>query len=175
MNPKTEWVVLVDPEDRPLGTMEKMEAHRLGVLHRAFSVFVFNSKGHLLVHRRAHDKYHSGGLWTNTCCSHPRPEEDVVDAAQRRLMEEMGLRCQLEPKFSFVYRADLDHGMIEHELDHVLIGYSDVPPVRNPEEVCETRYIPIPALEADLEAHPEKYTAWFKICFPEVLTTLLHA
>lgn len=175
MNPKTEWVVLVDPEDRPLGTMEKMEAHRLGVLHRAFSVFVFNSKGHLLVHRRAHDKYHSGGLWTNTCCSHPRPEEGVVDSAQRRLMEEMGMRCQLEPKFSFVYRADLDHGMIEHELDHVLIGYSDVPPVPNPEEVCETRYIPIPALEADLEAHPEKYTAWFKICFPEVLTTLLHA
>ena len=175
MNPKTEWVVLVDPEDRPLGTMEKMEAHRLGVLHRAFSVFVFNSKGHLLIHRRAHDKYHSGGLWTNTCCSHPRPEEGVVDAAQRRLMEEMGMRCQLEPKFSFVYRADLDHEMIEHELDHVLIGYSDVPPVPNPEEVCETLYIPIPVLEEDLEAHPEKYTAWFKICFPEVLTTLLHA
>ena len=175
MNPETEWVVLVDPEDRPLGTMEKMEAHRLGVLHRAFSVFVFNSKGHLLIHRRAHDKYHSGGLWTNTCCSHPRPEEGVVDAAQRRLMEEMGMRCQLEPKFSFVYRADLDHGMIEHELDHVLIGYSDVPPAPNPEEVCETMYIAIPELEADLEAHPEKYTAWFKICFPEVLTTLLHA
>lgn len=175
MNPKTEWVVLVDPEDRPLGTMEKMEAHRLGVLHRAFSVFVFNSKGHLLIHRRAHDKYHSGGLWTNTCCSHPRPEEGVVDAAQRRLMEEMGMRCQLEPKFSFVYRADLDHGMIEHELDHVLIGYSDVPPVPNPKEVCETLYIPIPDLEVDLEDHPEKYTAWFKICFPEVLTTLLHA
>ena len=175
MNPETEWVVLVDPEDRPLGTMEKMEAHRLGVLHRAFSVFVFNSKGHLLIHQRAHEKYHSGGLWTNTCCSHPRPEEGVVDAAQRRLMEEMGMRCQLEPKFSFVYRADLDHGMIEHELDHVLIGYSDVPPVPNPEEVCETLYIPIPDLEADLEARPEKYTAWFKICFPEVLTTLLHA
>ena len=175
MNPNTEWVVLVDPEDRPLGTMEKMEAHRKGALHRAFSVFVFNSKGHLLIHQRAHDKYHSGGLWTNTCCSHPRPEEDVVDAAQRRLMEEMGLRCQLEPKFSFVYRADLDHGMIEHELDHVLIGYSDVPPVRNPEEVCETMYIPISELEADLEAHPEKYTAWFKICFPEVLTILLLA
>ena len=158
-----ENVVLVDPEDRPLGTMEKMEAHRQGVLHRAFSVFVFNSKGDLLLHRRAMDKYHSGGLWTNTCCSHPRPDETVVQAAQRRLVEEMGMRCQLEPKFSFVYRADLDHGMIEHELDHVLIGYSDVPPEPNPD------------VEADIAANPDHYTAWFKICFPEVVSTLLRA
>jgi isopentenyl-diphosphate delta-isomerase len=173
--PMTENVVLVDPEDRPLGTMEKMEAHRQGVLHRAFSVFVFNSKGDLLLHRRALDKYHSGGLWTNTCCSHPRPEETVVEAAQRRLVEEMGMRCQLEPKFSFVYRADLDHGMIEHELDHVLVGYSDVPPEPNPEEVCETRYMPVREVEADIAAHPDRYTAWFKICFPEVVSTLLRA
>jgi len=164
----TENVVLVDPEDRPLGTMEKMEAHREGVLHRAFSVFVFNSRGQLLLH-------HSGGLWTNTCCSHPRPGETVVEAAQRRLVEEMGMRCQLEPKFSFVYRADLDHGMVEHELDHVLIGYSDLPPNPNPEEVCETRYMAVREVEADLAAHPDRYTAWFKICFPEVMSTLLRA
>ena len=141
--PMVEKVVLVDPEDRPLGTMEKMEAHRQGVLHRAFSVFVFNSKGDLLLHRRATEKYHSGGLLgpTRACCSHSsRPDETVVEAAQRRLVEEMGMRCQLEPKFSFVYRADLDHGMIEHELDHVLIGYSDVPPEPIFEEVThETR------------------------------------
>ena len=173
--PMVENVVLVDPEDRPLGTMEKMEAHRQGVLHRAFSVFVFNSKGDLLLHRRAKEKYHSGGLWTNTCCSHPRPDETVVEAAQRRLVEEMGMRCQLEPKFSFVYRADLDHGMIEHELDHVLIGYSDVPPEPNPKEVCETRYMPVREVEADIAAHPDRYTAWFKICFPEVLSILLRA
>ena len=168
----TENVVLVDPEDRELGTMEKMEAHRQGRLHRAFSVFVFNCKGELLLHRRALDKYHSGGLWTNTCCSHPRPQETVVEAAQRRLMEEMGMRCQLEPKFSFVYRADLDHGMIEHELDHVLVGYSDVPPHPNPEEVCETRYMRIPELQKDIEQHPDRYTAWFKICLPEVVAML---
>ena len=167
-----ENVVLVDPEDRPLGTMEKMEAHRKGVLHRAFSVFVFNSQGELLLHRRALDKYHSGGLWTNTCCSHPRPEESVIDAAQRRLQEEMGMRCQLEPKFSFVYRADLDHGMTEHELDHVLIGYSDVPPVPNPEEVASYRYVAPKEVAADIALHPDRYTAWFKICFPEVLATL---
>ena len=170
-----ENVVLVDPEDHHLGTMEKMEAHRRGALHRAFRVFVFNSRGELLLHRRALKKYHSGGLWTNTCCSHPRPDELVVDAAQRRLVEEMGMRCQLEPKFSFVYRADLDHGMIEHELDHVLIGYSDVPPKPNPEEVCEIRYMPVNEVQADLAAHPGKYTAWFKICFPEVVSNLLHA
>jgi isopentenyl-diphosphate delta-isomerase len=138
-------------------------------------VFVFNSKGDLLLHRRAKEKYHSGGLWTNTCCSHPRPDETVVEAAQRRLVEEMGMRCQLEPKFSFVYRADLDHGMIEHELDHVLIGYSDVPPEPNPEEVCETRYMPVREVEADIAAHPDHYTAWFKICFPEVVSTLIRA
>jgi len=173
--PIIENVVLVDPEDHPLGTMEKMEAHRRGALHRAFSVFVFNSSGELLLHRRALKKYHSGGLWTNTCCSHPRPDESVVDAAQRRLVEEMGMRCQLEPKFSFVYRADLDHGMIEHELDHVLIGYSDVPPKPNPEEVRDIRYMPVHEVQADLAAHPDKYTAWFKICFPEVVSNLLRA
>ena len=171
----TENVILVDPEDRPLGTMEKMEVHRKGVLHRAFSVFVFNSQGELLLHRRAMDKYHSGGLWTNTCCSHPRPDETVVEAAQRRLVEEMGMRCQLEPKFSCVYRADLDHGMIEHELDHVLIGYSDVPPKPNVDEVCDTRYMSVRALEDDIASNPDSYTAWFKICFPEVLSTMMPA
>jgi isopentenyl-diphosphate delta-isomerase len=168
----TEHVILVDPDDRPLGTMEKMEAHRLGVLHRAFSAFVFNSRGELLLHRRALEKYHSGGLWTNTCCSHPRPGESIVEAAQRRLVEEMGMFCQLEPRFSFVYRADLDRGMIEHELDHVLVGYSDVQPEPDAAEVCETKYMPVDQVVADMAKHPNQYTAWFQICLPEVISSL---
>ena len=133
-----EEVILVDSNDVELGTMEKMEAHRNGGrLHRAFSVFVFNTKGELLLQRRAHHKYHSGGLLTNTCCSHPRPGETVIEAGNRRLREEMGMECKLVELFSFEYKADLDSGMTEWELDHVLIGLSDVEPVINLEEVDE--------------------------------------
>jgi isopentenyl-diphosphate delta-isomerase len=125
---QSEHVVLVDAFDNDIGTMGKMEAHQVGALHRAFSVFVFNSSGELLLQRRAIDKYHSGNLWTNTCCSHPRAGEPTLDAAHRRLREEMGMACDLTDMFSFTYRTEFDDGLIEHEIDHVFVGYSDEAP-----------------------------------------------
>lgn len=163
-----EWVVLVDAEDRELGKMEKMEAHEKGLLHRAFSVFVVNDAGQLLLQQRAWSKYHSGGLWTNTCCSHPRPGESVEAAAARRLMEEMGMRCDLSPAFHFVYRSALDHGLVEHELDHVFIGRSSAVPVVNPEEVAGYRYAHWHEVEREMAEGPERFTVWFQICFAEV-------
>ncbi|MBO6574355.1 MAG: isopentenyl-diphosphate Delta-isomerase [Rhodothermales bacterium] len=160
-----ENVVLVDPEDRPLGEMEKMEAHRRGVLHRAFSVFVFNRNGELLLQRRALDKYHSRGLWSNTCCSHPRPGETVEEAAVRRLREEMGMRCELEKSFTFVYRSTLDRGLIEHEYDHVLVGWCDTQPKINPHEVAEWRYASPAVIRQELIENAGDYTSWFRICF----------
>lgn len=169
MNEPMEQVILVNEADEQVGTMEKMEAHEQGSLHRAFSVFLFNAEGELLLHQRALSKYHSGGLWTNTCCSHPRPGETVLDAAHRRLMEEMGMSADLSEAFSFLYRAELDHGMIEHELDHVVLGEAVAAPVPNPEEVEAYRYVALDALRDEVAAHPERFTAWFKICLPEVL------
>jgi len=170
MNLFEERVILVDEHDAPQGTMEKMEAHERGLLHRAFSIFLFNSSGELLLQQRALGKYHSGGLWTNTCCSHPRVGETVEEAAVRRLREEMGLEAPMQRAFHFIYRAELDHGMIEHELDHVLIGVSDAPPQINPEEVASHRYVALEELQSEMAHHPERFTAWFRICFPEVLT-----
>lgn len=164
-----EEVILVDDQDRPIGTMEKMEAHAKGQLHRAFSIFVFNSDGELLLHQRAFDKYHSGGLWTNTCCSHPRPGESVLEAGHRRLMEEMGMACDLQERFSFVYRSELDQGLIEHELDHVMFGVSDDLPVLNPEEVAAYRYASLEEISEEMADDPDLFTEWFKICFAEVL------
>lgn len=160
-----EQVVLVNTLDQAQGTMEKMAAHRKGVLHRAFSVFILNSKGDLLLQQRAHNKYHSGGLWTNTCCSHPREGELVIDAGIRRLKEEMGMHCQLAKGFDFIYRSEFSDGLIEHEFDHVLFGRSDLPPSPNPEEVADTKYVRFDSLRADMSAHPERYTTWFRICF----------
>ncbi len=164
-----EYVILVDESDRAIGTMEKMEAHERGLLHRAFSIFLFNTRGELLLHQRAHDKYHSGGLWTNTCCSHPRDGETVEEAAHRRLMEEMGMEANMERAFHFIYRAELDHDLTEHELDHVLTGVTDAEPRINPEEVAAYRYVALDELSDELAAHPERFTAWFRICFPEVM------
>ena len=163
-----EHVILVDETDAELGVMEKMQAHRTGVLHRAFSAFVFNSKGELLLQQRAFSKYHSGGLWTNTCCSHPRKGESVELAAARRLTEEMGMNCTFSSQFSFVYRAALDHDLIEHELDHVLVGYSDDIPVPNPEEVASWRYVSLETIQQELTHDDRRYTEWFKICFDRV-------
>lgn len=164
-----EEVILVDKNDVKVGTMEKMEAHRDGgTLHRAFSVFVFNTDGDLLLQRRAEHKYHSGGLWTNTCCSHPRPGETVREAANRRLVEEMGMECKLLELFSFEYKAELDGGMTEWELDHVLLGLSDVEPQINPYEVAEFKYMPLSEIDSDLKSNPDNYTEWFKICFKRV-------
>ena len=154
-----EEVILVDKNDVEVGTMEKMEAHRDGgTLHRAFSVFVFNTDGDLLLQRRAEHKYHSGGLWTNTCCSHPRPGETVREAANRRLVEELGMECKLVELFSFEYKAELDGGMTEWELDHVLLGLSDLDPQINPDEVAEYKYMPLSEIDLDLKSNPDHYT-----------------
>lgn len=164
-----EFVVLVDVEDNVLGTMEKMEAHEKALLHRAFSVFLFNKKGEMLLQQRAFSKYHSGGLWTNACCSHPREGESYIDAAHRRLMEEMGFDCAIEKAFHFVYKKELDKGLTEHELDHVFIGEYEGEINFNPEEVNDYKYISQDLLMEDLEKNPDKYTEWFKICLKEVL------
>jgi isopentenyl-diphosphate delta-isomerase len=164
-----EYVVLVNEHDEPMGLMEKMEAHQKGLLHRAFSVFVFNTKGQLLLQKRAASKYHSPNLWTNTCCSHPREKETTLEAANRRLMEEMGMTCDLKHAFHFIYQVSLDQGMIEHELDHVFIGTTDNLPVINPSEVGAYDYFSISDLSKQVINQPEKFTEWFKICFDEVL------
>lgn len=164
----SDWVVLVDPNDREIGVMEKMEAHQKGLLHRAFSLFVFNSRGHWLLQQRAFDKYHSGGLWTNACCSHPRPNETTWEAATRRLQEEMGMYCQVKPLFQFQYRSQLDQGLIEHELDHVFMAYSDQMPQPNSSEVAAFRYVSMADLEHEISSHPERFTVWFRICFEQV-------
>ena len=163
-----ESVVLVNQQDEILGSMEKMEAHYSGSLHRAFSIFIFNDQKELLLQQRALSKYHSGGLWTNSCCSHPRINESTLDAAKRRLVEELGITTDLNEQFSFIYRAELDHDMIEHELDHVLTGTYNEVPVFNTDEVCAVKYMSISDLETDMTTNPENYTAWFKIIFSKV-------
>lgn len=160
-----EFVVLVDQNDQKLGLMEKQQAHVAGLLHRAFSVFVFNSKGELMIQQRAADKYHSPTLWTNTCCSHPRDNETYEAAAHRRLEEEMGFDCALDFKFSFIYKADLDNNLTEHELDHVFIGHFDGEPKLNPKEVMAYRWVNLEDLKNDIKINSQDYTAWFKIIF----------
>lgn len=167
-----EEVVLVNPSGIEMGTMEKMEAHQKGLLHLAFSIFLFNSNGEMLIHQRAAGKYHSPNLWTNTCCSHPRPGEGFLDATKRRLREEMGMTCEVKEAFSFIYKAELDQGLTEHELDFVYSGVSDDEPVPNPEEVQSYRYVSITELDTWLEKSPEEFTAWFKICYPELKAKL---
>lgn len=165
MDDANEYVVLVDEQDRETGTMEKMQAHLEGRLHRAISVFIFNSKKELLLQKRAAGKYHSPGLWTNTCCSHPRPGESVKQAARRRLMEEMGMETDLHRSFTFVYRAEFDNGLTEHEFDHVFTGKSDVAPQPADEEVQAWRYVNIDMLETEMKADPAQFTEWFRICY----------
>lgn len=166
-----EKVILVDKNDNELGTMEKQEAHVKGLLHRAFSVFIFNDKNELLLQRRAVNKYHSGGLWTNTCCSHPRQNEKTEDAAVRRLLEEMGMRSTLKKQFDFVYKAKLDNNLYEHEFDHVFFGFTNDLPIINPEEVEEYTYKTLEDIGNEMKAIPDKYTEWFKICFREVVNS----
>ncbi len=168
MKDNQENVILVDKADNELGLMEKMQAHEQGVLHRAFSVFIFNSKGEMLLQQRAFGKYHSPGLWTNTCCSHPRHGESNSDAASRRLSEEMGMQCDIQELFHFIYKADVGQGLTEHELDHVFIGTSDMTPDINPEEVADFRYVDMQTLRDDIVKKPGDYTVWFKIAFEEV-------
>lgn len=156
-------VILVDEQDHALGTMEKMEAHRKGLLHRAFSILLFNSKGEMLLQKRSKAKYHSGSLWTNTCCSHPLPDEAMADATRRRLKQEMGIDLQPEFAYAFVYKAALDKGLLEHEYDHVYIGTFDGEPSVNTAEVEDWKFMSLPALREAVKHHPEAYTAWFKI------------
>ena len=162
-------IIIVDAAGNAIGEIDKMDAHISGTLHRAFSVFVFNSKGELLLQQRALDKYHSGGLWTNTCCSHPRAGETTQDAAHRRLQEEMGMDCELTELFQFSYRHEFANGLIENEYDHVFMGISDELPLPNPAEVAGFRYIDTDLLSFELLEQPEQYTAWFKICLEQVL------
>jgi len=165
---KQEMVILVDEMDNKTGTMEKLEAHRLGTLHRAVSVFIMNSKGEWLLQKRAFSKYHSGGLWTNTCCGHPRPEETNERAANRRLQEEMGLSAGLKEIFQFNYEEKLDNHLTENEIDHVFLGISDEEPVVNPDEVNEWKYVNYKSLVNDMNQFPENYTVWFKIIMNKV-------
>lgn len=170
----TEYVILVNTNDEEIGSMEKMDAHRQALLHRAFSIFVFNTEGHLLIHRRATDKYHSPGLWTNTCCSHPRIGETTLDAAYRRLQEEMGFQCELTESFSFIYKAELEEGLYEHEFDHVFIGEYSGSPVANPEEVSEWKYISMEELQNDIRVNTNNYTVWFRIALPQLIEKINH-
>ena len=161
-----ENVILVDEHDVEIGLMAKTEAHKKGLLHRAISVFIFNSKGEWLLQRRALTKYHSSGLWTNSCCTHPLPNENNVDAAHRRLKQEMGMQCNLQELFSFTYCEALDNELTENELDHVFIGITDNLPTINLEEVDEFKYMRYEELEVDIRNKPSDYTAWFnKIYF----------
>jgi isopentenyl-diphosphate delta-isomerase len=164
-----EQVILVDEHDVLTGTMEKMAAHEKAVLHRAFSVFIFNAQGDMLLQQRAKEKYHSGGLWTNSCCSHPRPGEETLAAATRRLREELGFETPLEKIFDFVYKADFDNGLTEHEFDHVLVGYYDGEINPDANEVSDYAYVSMQEVAASMQEEPGKYTAWFHIAFPKVL------
>ena len=168
-----EFVVLVDAKDNEVGLMEKIEAHRNGgTLHRAFSVFVFNKKGEMLLQQRAKTKYHFPALWSNTCCSHPRKGETVLGAAHRRLMEECGFDTRLKELTSFVYQADSGGELSEHELDHVLIGKYDGPLTPNPEEIDGMKWVNVTALRADVDRSPRLYTPWFKMILNKVLDSM---
>ena len=158
-------VILVDKNDNQVGLMPKLEAHQKGVLHRAFSIFIFNNKYELLLQKRAYSKYHSGGLWTNTCCSHPRENEDILDAANRRLIEEMGIETSLRKVYEFTYKAELDNDLIEHEFDHVFYGvYNDDPSI-NTDEAEGFKWIDMDSLNEDIKTNGDIYTVWFKIAF----------
>lgn len=165
MNEREE-VILVDESDQPLGVMGKMEVHRQALLHRAFSVFIFNSRGEMLLQQRAEEKYHSAGLWTNACCSHPRPGEDTREAALRRLQEELGFTTNLEKLFEFTYRTAYENGLTEFEFDHVFVGTYEQDIFPDRAEVSDYRYQSLPDIEADLLSAPATFTSWFQLAFP---------
>lgn len=164
-----EQVILVDDNDNEIGIAEKMATHRSGELHRAISIFVFDSSDRLLLQKRASTKYHSGGLWSNTCCSHPRPREDVLAAARRRLGEEMGFECELSKVFSFVYRVAFANHLIEHEYDHVLFGLYNGKPVLNPEEAEDWNWVDVENLRTDVKRNPGAYSFWLATCLDRVV------
>lgn len=163
-----ERVILVDERDNEIGSMEKIEAHEKALLHRAFSIFVFNDAGQMMLQRRALSKYHSPGLWTNTCCSHPRPGESLEEATNRRIVEEMGFECEMREVFNFIYTAPFDHGLTEHELDHVFMAIHNDDPSINPEEVDSWKWMDVDELLKDVKENPDLYTVWFKIALAEM-------
>lgn len=167
-----ELLILVDENDVETGHSDKDTVHKKGYLHRAFSVFIFNSMGFLMLQRRAMGKYHSPGLWSNTCCSHPRKGEKTSAACSRRVMEEMGIQCNLNFAFSFTYRAEFENGLIEHEFDHVYFGFTDKIAKPNAQEVMDWKYISIKELQKNILTNPEDYTEWLKICFAKVVAHL---
>lgn len=167
-----EFVVLVNEQDDEVGTMEKLEAHRRGALHRAFSVFLFDDEGRLLMQQRAANKYHSALLWTNTCCSHPRHGESLEAAAKRRLKEEMGIDTDVKRRFSFIYNAAFENGLQEHELDHVLFGRINATPTPDPSEVKAWRFMDMSELQLEMERHPGRFTAWLHHCWPMLMDAL---
>lgn len=163
-----ERLILVDENDNVTGAMDKLAVHKAGALHRAFSVFIFNHDDEILLQQRADEKYHSAGLWSNTCCSHPLEGEKTNVAVSRRLKEEMGIECNTEFQFSFIYKTVFENGLTEHELDHVYFGKSNEMPVPDPKEVKDWKYIKIEKLKQEIISHPENYSVWLKICFPKV-------
>lgn len=165
-------VLLVDENDREIETAEKMEAHATGKLHRAFSIFVFNSRGQLLIHKRADNKYHSGGLWSNTCCGHQRPGEGLEISIHRRLKEEMGFDCELKRLFAITYKAELDNNITEHEIDHVFAGVYDDDPDPDPAEVSAYSWIDRHVLVEDMRSNPERYSYWFKLLLEQVINAI---
>lgn len=163
-----EIIVAVNEQDEPVGYFDKMDVHKKGILHRAVSVFVFSTDGHWLLQKRATSKYHSAGLWSNTACSHPLKDENVADSAHRRLIEEMGLDLVLKKEFSFTYRAEFANGLIEHELDHVFVGFTDDEPVLNEKEASDYRWFTTKELAEEVKLYPEKFTVWFRLLFPKI-------
>lgn len=165
-------VVLVDIEDNAIGEMEKLLAHQQGELHRAFSVFIFNDEGALLLQKRAAHKYHGGGLWTNTCCSHPQWSEDITMSAVERLDYEMGIKCDLKLVYSFIYNEPVENNLIEHELDYVFIGQTNQNPVLNKDEASDYKWMKTTEILSDINENPSHYTVWFKQAFPELLSKI---
>jgi len=165
-------VVLVDIDDMPIAEMDKLEAHQQGKLHRAFSVFIFNDRGELLIQQRASHKYHGANLWSNTCCSHPQWGEDVTDSAQERLNYEMGIVCSLTGLYKFIYNEKVENGLIEHELDYIFVGYSNQEPHINTNEVKDYKWISIENIQSDIMSSPSHYTIWFKQTIPYLLNIL---
>lgn len=157
-----ELLILVNQQDTPIGTMPKLLAHQRGCLHRAFSIFIFNHKNELLIQQRALHKYHSAGQWANSCCSHPRPQEETHDAALRRLNDELGFSTELKHVGEFIYKADVYGGLIEHEYDHLFVGYYDALVIPNPDEVSAIRWVSLDVLDKEIRIHPEKFTPWLK-------------
>jgi isopentenyl-diphosphate delta-isomerase len=167
-----EELILVNENDQVIGVGEKLQTHLVGALHRAFSIYIVNSAGQLLLQKRSSTKYHSQGLWSNTCCGHPRPGESIEEASRRRLGEEMGLDCEVREVFEFIYRAKLDNGLYEYEYDHVVVGRFDGSPTPNRDEVDEWKWVDLVTLKLDIEKHPENYTYWFRISLDELCRSI---